>query len=391
MSSESMTVALGDAAEVIMGQSPDGEHYNQNGEGKPLITGAGQFGECYPQPTQYSRTGAKTSVTGDLIVCIRATIGDLNWSDREYYLGRGVAAIRPGSNLFPGYLWHVLKVSKEKLESRGTGSTFKQIRREDLASLEIPLPPLPEQRRIAAILDHAEALRAKRRQALAQLDALIQSIFLTLNNTESQAGWNRTSLSNAYWFQEGPGVRKWQFRSDGIKLLNVGNIEKDGSLNLNKTDKYLSREEVRSKYRHFLVDAGDLVIASSGISFDQDGMLRTRGAFVSEQHLPLCMNTSTIRFKAVEQISDLRFLLAWLDSREFREQITRFVTGSAQQNFGPSHLSRLTITLPPFEIQREFARRVSAVEKLKVKYQDSLFEMDALFASLQHRAFRGEL
>jgi type I restriction enzyme S subunit len=104
-------------------------------------------------------------------------------------------------------------------------------------------------------------------------------------------------LCEAYWFQEGPGVRKWQFRDKGIKLLNVGNITPEGTIDLSKTDRFLSDEEARGKYAHFLVDDGDLVIASSGISFQDDGMLRTKAAFVRAEHLPLCMNTSTIRFK----------------------------------------------------------------------------------------------
>ena len=107
----------------------------------------------------------------------------------------------------------------------------------------------------------------------------------------SHIHWPCLPLSEAFWFQEGPGVRKWQFTNSGIKLLNVGNIEKEGTLNLAKTDRHLSEEEVANKYSHFLVDAGDLVIASSGISFDDDGFLRTRGAFVEKHQLPLCLNT----------------------------------------------------------------------------------------------------
>src|SRR5260370_37059949 len=109
---------------------------------------------------------------------------------------------------------------------------------------------------------------------------------------------NQTSempLNEAYWFQEGPGVRKWQFTTSGIKLLNVANITKLGELDLSRTDRYLSVEEVDNKYSHFLVEPGDLVIASSGISFDSDGLLRTRCAFVRKRHLPLCLKTSTIR------------------------------------------------------------------------------------------------
>lgn len=201
----------------------------------------------------------------------------------------------------------------------------------------------------------------------------------------------RVPLGDIYWFQEGPGVRNWQFTDSGIKLLNVANIEKSGVLNLNKTNRYLSAEEVESRYRHFLVDAGDLVIASSGISFDVDGMLRTRGAFVDDSHLPLCLNTSTIRFKAKAGISDLGYLKHWLDSLEFREEITKRVTGSAQQNFGPSHLKLIEISLPPLDEQRRIATILDQADALRVKRREALAQMDNLMQSIFVEIFRDTL
>ena len=194
--------------------------------------------------------------------------------------------------------------------------------------------------------------------------------------------WKTVKLGEAYWFQEGPGVRKWQFTSEGIKLLNVANILKMGKLDLSKTDRHLSVEEATGKYAHFLVDAGDLVIASSGISVDDDGFLRTRGAFVYESHLPLCLNTSTIRFKAKEGISTLPFLRYWIDSVQFREQISRLVTGSAQKNFGPSHLKAIEIPLPPLAEQQRIAARLDAADRLRVLRRDALARLDALTHSL---------
>jgi type I restriction enzyme S subunit len=195
-------------------------------------------------------------------------------------------------------------------------------------------------------------------------------------------GWPRVPLAEAYWFQEGPGVRKWQFTTSGIKLLNVGNIEKDGRLNLSKTERCLDESEVAQRYSHFLVDAGDLVIASSGISFDDDGLLRTRGAFVEKRDLPLCLNTSTIRFKAIEDVSDLRFLRIWLNGREFRSQITKLVTGTAQQNFGPSHLKATKITLPPLADQQRIAVVLDRAEALRTKRRATLAHLDALTQSI---------
>ena len=194
--------------------------------------------------------------------------------------------------------------------------------------------------------------------------------------------FSKVSFREAFWFQEGPGVRKWQFTTSGIKLLNVANIVKDGSINLSKTDRHLSEEEVDSKYSHFLADPGDLVIASSGISIDDDGFLRTRGAFVDKCHLPLCMNTSTIRFKSLNGVSELAYLRHWLQSFEFRSQITREVTGIAQKNFGPSHLKRLRISLPPLAEQKRIAGILDAADALRAKRREALAQLDTLLQSI---------
>jgi type I restriction enzyme, S subunit len=198
----------------------------------------------------------------------------------------------------------------------------------------------------------------------------------------SPAAWKRLPLKNAFWFQEGPGVRNTQFRNSGIKLLNVANITKEGRIDLSRTQRYLDSQEVEARYRHFLLDSGDLVIASSGISFDRDGLLRTRGAFVRERHLPLCMNTSTIRFKAKPGESDLKFLRFWLNSHEFREQITRLVTGTAQQNFGPSHLEAIKITLPPMDEQHRIVAILSQADCLREKRSKAIATLDELIRSL---------
>src|SRR5207244_718315 len=144
----------------------------------------------------------------------------------------------------------------------------------------IPLPNVREQQRIARALDAVDAIRRQRRRAVALLDDLVRAIFGDmLDNLDAGSDDATVLLDDAFWFQEGPGVRKWQFRDSGVKLLNVANILKDGTLDLGRTDRYLGVDEVESRYKHFLVVAGDLVVASSGISFDHDGMLRTRGAF----------------------------------------------------------------------------------------------------------------
>ena len=144
------------------------------------------------------------------------------------------------------------------------------------------------------------------------------------------------------WFQEGPGVRASQFTDRGVKLLNGTNIYR-GRLLLDSTSRFISESEASGPYSHFLADEGDIVIASSGITIDK---FEEKIAFVKVEHLPLCMNTSTVRFKVKDEQLEPLFLYYFLMSKKFKDQIGSQATGSAQLNFGPSHLEKVTIYLP---------------------------------------------
>ncbi len=171
-------------------------------------------------------------------------------------------------------------------------------------------------------------------------------------------------LPSVVWFQEGPGVRNNQFTYEGVKLLNVRNLV-DNRLVLDNTNTYISEKEAFGKYAHFMVDEGDLIMASSGIKVDY---LHKKIAFVEKHHLPLCMNTSTIRFRTLNpNILDISFFKYYLMSSHFAAQVERFITGSAQLNFGPSHLQQMKVILPPINIQRKIVlllnRGLAAREK----------------------------
>jgi type I restriction enzyme S subunit len=167
--------------------------------------------------------------------------------------------------------------------------------------------------------------------------------------------WEVRPLPEVSWFQEGPGLRDWQFTSTGIKVINVTNLE-NGLLNLKRTDRHISLSEFRQMYQRFAIDAADIVMASSGNSYSKTAVVR-------QQDLPLVMNTSVIRFKPLK-ICDHGFLLTLLNSSLFKTQIDLIITGGAQPNFGPYHLKRLNVPLPPLPEQRAIATALSDVDAL---------------------------
>src|SRR5699024_8505848 len=147
---------LGDVCTITMGQAPLGSNTNVEKIGIPLIAGAGDFAPESIRPSKYTTQTTKLAKSGAIILSIRASIGDVRVADREYCLGRGVASLEALPTIDRSYLFHVVASSNEILRSRGRGATFLQISKADIASLEIPLPPLDEQRRIADLLDRAQ-------------------------------------------------------------------------------------------------------------------------------------------------------------------------------------------------------------------------------------------
>ena len=191
--------------------------------------------------------------------------------------------------------------------------------------------------------------------------------------------WKIVKIPEVLFFQEGPGVRKNQFSTNGVKLLNVGNINEE-RINLSKTKIYISKEEAFGKYKHFLIDEGDLVIASSGIVVDN---FYNKIAFIEKEHLPLCMNTSTIRFKALDKkVLNLRYFKFFLKTKFFSNQLQKLITGSAQLNFGPSHLKKIDLILPPLQDQKRIVKILDSAEALCQKRKQVITLLDNYLKSV---------
>ncbi len=195
----------------------------------------------------------------------------------------------------------------------------------------------------------------------------------------SNKNWREVFIPEELFFQEGPGVRNTQFRDTGVKLLNVGNIN-NGVINLASTKTHLSEEEAFGKYSHFLVDDGDLLIACSGIIVDN---FHNKIAFANSTHLPLCLNTSTMRFKPLNVDSlNIIFFKYYLQSEYFKSQLVKLITGSAQLNFGPSHIKKIKIKIPPLEQQKKIAAILDAADAYRQKTKALIAKYDELTQSL---------
>mgnify|MGYP000024129446 CR=1 FL=1 len=177
------------------------------------------------------------------------------------------------------------------------------------------------------------------------------------------------------FFQEGPGVRNTQYTDSGVKLLNVANLV-DGKIDLSTSDRYISEEEAYGKYAHFLVEDGDFIIASSGIKVEY---FEKKMGFVSANQLPLCMNTSTIRFRTLdENVLNIRYFMYYLKSESFKLQLEKQITGSAQLNFGPSHLKKMYVPVVGLESQKAICKKLDKINRVLELKRNQIDELDTL-------------
>ena len=185
-------------------------------------------------------------------------------------------------------------------------------------------------------------------------------------------------ISDYLWFQEGPGVRNTQYTTSGVKLINVANLV-DGNVDLSTSDRYISEEEAYGKYNHFLADDGDFVIASSGIKIDY---FDKKMGFIKKEHLPLCMNTSCIRFKVLDTNNlEIKYFMYYLKSNSFKKQLFNQITGSAQLNFGPSHLKKMTFPLIELKEQKRIIERLDKTQNIINETKSLLSKYDTLIKS----------
>lgn len=145
-------VKLGDVTEIISGQSPPGETYRNTPEGLPFFQGKTDFGRRHPIPRMWCVAPVKVAKQGDILISVRAPVGPTNVADQKCCIGRGLAAIRCHDTVDQEFVLAALRLYEADLVKKGSGSTFQAINRDDLLNLAIPLPLLPEQKRIAAIL-----------------------------------------------------------------------------------------------------------------------------------------------------------------------------------------------------------------------------------------------
>ncbi len=383
-------VRLGDVAEHCLGKMLDAK--KNKGTPFPYLRNPNvrwfkiDLSDLQEMPFEEHELDRYGLLDGDVVVCEGGEAGRAAiWSSiiPNVKFQKAIHRVRVGPELLNRYLVYKLMADHQsgRLMDYFTGATIKHLTGQDLDRYEFPLPPLPEQRRIADVLDRAEALRAKRRAALAELDGLAQSIFIEMFGppTKIMSNWPTQSLGRFLKFLTS-GSRGWaEYYSEmGDLFLRIQNVKRD---ELSLTEVAYVKPPDTAEANRTKVNSGDVLLSiTADIGRTAVVPDTIEKAFIS-QHLAL-LRTGGI---------SPRFLSAYLSSESGQEQIFKRNKQGVKAGLNFDDIRSFIVPLPPDTLQQEFVRRVAVVEKLKAVQRASLAELDALFASLQDRAFRGAL
>lgn len=388
------TVRLDEVAKWGSGGTPKRSVREYFGEGVPWLSIAdlndGIVTSAKESLTQQAirDSSAKVVPPGTIFVAMYGSIGKLGIAGTRMCTSQAIAfAIPDEQRLDTRYFFHFLLAERPRLLQAGRGGTQMNIGQGDLKAWRMPLPPIEEQRRIADILDRADALRAKRCEALARLDDLSQSIFLDMfgdpmTNTKR---WAITTVGDVADVQGGLQVSRARARSPiEVPYLRVANVHRERlELSEIKTLKATESEIARTS-----LQVGDLLVVEGHGNPDEIG----RSA-LWDGSVPECVHQNhLIRVRFDRDRVNPRFGSVYLNSQAGRRHLLRAAkTTSGLNTISTSNVKQTPIGLPPPHHQEEFAGRLDVIRGAREKQRAQLFALESVFASLQHQAFSGQL
>ncbi|KPQ18994.1 MAG: type I site-specific restriction-modification system HsdS family specificity subunit [Algoriphagus marincola HL-49] len=394
MRADWIEVELDEVCQINMGQSPPSSTYNEEGNGLPFFQGKAEFTNLHPKVVKWCTDPKKIAEKGDILISVRAPVGSTNIADQKCAIGRGLAAITfPFGN---GYLWYYLQLIEKKLDSLGTGTTFKAISGKILRSQKLPLPPLPEQRAIVARieeqfseLDHAvSSLQA----AQAKLDIYRQAVLKKAfeGGFTSGENWKFVELNSvSEKIQDGshfsPKLKLDKRESGFYPYVTSKNI-RNGFLELDNLE-FVDKDFHDSIFNRCDPRKGDLLLTKDGVN--------TGNVAINTFEEPISLLSSVCLIRPKVEFLSVSFLMYFIQSPTGFRNMTGEMTGTAIKRIILKKIKQTKIPLPPIQEQtqivQEIESRLSVADKLAETILTSLQKAEALRQSILKKAFEGRL
>lgn len=379
-------VMLKDVCAINMGQSPDSNSYNDEGQGVPFFQGNADFGERYPVTRKWCSAPTKMAMPDDILISVRAPIGAMNYAKEECCIGRGLAALTPDkSKVSPQFIFWLLKGKNQELNSKGTGSTFKAIGRKVLEETLVPNVPLEKQVKYSAILEKVYAIIQSRNAQLQKLDELVKARFVELFGDLANPSclWETIKLADACASADdikcgpfGTQLGKGEYVDSGVAVWEIPQI----NAAFKTCPTHFITEEKATQLKAYSLVPGDIAMSRKGNV--------GRCAIFPDEYVDGIIHSDVLRIRVNEQKVNPVFMMYQLHfSSAVINQIEMVSSGAIMSGVNVTKLKQIYVHIPPKKLQDQFASFVKQTDKSKVAVQKALDEAQLLFDSLMQKYF----
>lgn len=353
---EWMVSVLSEVSDINMGSSPPSEFYNESENGLPFFQGNADFGYRYPTPEVWCTEPSKVADEGDILISVRAPVGELNFADTECCIGRGLAAIR-GTNNDSEFMFYTLSHSRQRLESYAQGSTFDSVNSKVLQNFPVTLPEVPEQRRIAEVLSTVD-------EQIRQTEAVVEA------TEELRSGLKQRFFHQGFFEHEtavagtfGETPVDWEIeRLDEVADVTMGSSPKSEYYNDSGRGLPFFQANNEFGYRNPTHDrwcSEPKKTAEAG-----DTLVTIRGTYVgqvNEATEKCCIGRGLAAVSAT--MIDQEYLFHQLDHRE--RYVKSIASGSTFDSINSTELESLSVQIPPRDEQEKIAE---VLKSLQIKF-----------------------
>ena len=379
-------VKLGEACNIIMGQSPPSTSYNTYGLGLPFFQGKAEFTDLYPIVEKWCNAPNKIAEPNDILLSVRAPVGTTNIANQKCCIGRGLAAIRFDNYK---YAFYFLRSAKQELESKGTGTTFTAISGETIRGTLFPLPPKSTQQAIVSKIEELfseldkgiENLRTAQQQLKTYRQSVLKWAFVndTFKNYFVKDVTEKIQIGPF-----GTQLHKEDYVENGIPLINPIHI-KDGFIVADYS--FSIQNSKRDSLPNYILKEGDVIMGRRGEM--------ARCGLVTKKESGWFCGTGSLYFRPdIKKVNPV-FLYYYLRSEPVKKYLDENAGGTTMANLNLKIVNEIPISLPSVEEQQQIVQaiesRLSVADKMEESITQSLQQAEALRQSILKKAFEGRL
>ncbi|HHW8816947.1 TPA: restriction endonuclease subunit S [Salmonella enterica] len=346
----------------------------------------------YEAPEYISKAGYKSAATymlpvGTVLLTSRAPIGNVAIAGIELCTNQGFKSLIPGQNIHSKYLYHCIKKFVPQLELLGNGATFKEVSKRVVEDFEIPLPPLEEQKRIAAILDKADGVRQKREQAIKLADDFLRATFLEMfgDPVGNPKGWKKNKIKKGVlditsgWSAIGGNI---PCKSNEFGVLKISSVT--SGIFKPEENKVVDCKTIPASKKLIRPKKGDLLFSRANTR-----ELVAAICMVHQDYDNLFLPDKLWSIKLNHELLLPEFFLILIQNEKVRELLTKQATGTSGSmlNISKNKFEETEIIFPEINVQKDFCNAFRKTMNLKAKLIKSNELANESFNSLSQKVF----